>query len=73
MRNIENFGDSNKVWWTNKGFLAKANSNTPDKEQTVFVLIHQKIGIVCEATLYKKYGNGIKQNKEMGNMRSVGT
>ena len=35
-----------------KGFLAKATPNTPDKEQIVFVPIHQKTGFVDVNLLY---------------------
>ncbi len=36
-----------------KGFLAKATS-TPNKEQIVFVLIHQKTGFLCMKLHYTR-------------------
>jgi len=51
-----------------KGFLSKATSLL-EKEQTVFLLIHQNTGFVNVNIHYtRNTGIWIKQNKEMGNM-----
>ncbi len=45
-----------KVWWTSKRVLSKATPTTPNKRQTVFVRIHQKIGFLnARPHLHKKY------------------
>jgi hypothetical protein len=45
-RNIENCADSKRFDELAKGFLAKATHTAPNKQQTVFVLIHQNSGFV---------------------------
>ena len=54
--------------------MAKSTPTNPNKEQIVFVLIHQKTGFV-NAKLHhiRNTKFWITQKKEMGNMRSVGT
>jgi hypothetical protein len=73
-KNIKNFTDNNKVWWTNKKFLAKPASTTnPNKEQiTVFVLVYQKIGFVNVNPIAKET-QFLMAQKQGWKLWSVGT